>query len=517
LENVVPIARAIDPERTTQDELARLDAQIHDDWPEPQELTTRADPEPYPLDALPPTLRDAVIEVQGFVQAPIALVASCAVSAASLACQAQIDVRRAEKLHGPTGLFLLSIADSGERKSTLDQFFTTAIREYEKSQAEIAAPEVADHRAALEAWDSKRAGLKDKIRALAKDGKPTAPIEIDLRDLEHHKPEPPRVPRLIYGDATPEALAYGLARTWPSAAVVSSEAGGVFGSHAMGRDSLVRNLALLNILWDGGELAIDRRTAESFTVRGACLTMALQIQQGTLREFFDRAGPLVRGSGFLARFLIAWPESTQGTRIFTEAPPSWPALSAFHRRITEILSEAAPIDDAGALSPRVATLAPDAARDWIEYYNAIEAELANGGELRDLRDVASKSADNVARLAALFELFECGSDEISIEAIASARRIAAWHLSESRRFFNEVALPEDIADAIRLDRWLRSQRSPIQPERTAQQFGPVRKKDRLIAALNELAQLDRLRRRKIGKRMVIELNPKLGEQGATCH
>ena len=36
-----------------------------------------------------------------------------------------------------------------------------------------------------------------------------------------------------------------------------------------------RNLALLNIIWDGGELPIGRRTPESFTVRGVRLTMAL--------------------------------------------------------------------------------------------------------------------------------------------------------------------------------------------------------------------------------------------------
>ena len=59
----------------------------------------------YPLDALPDTIRAAVEEVVGFVKAPIPLVASSALSALSLACQAHIDVKRAEGLQGPVGLF----------------------------------------------------------------------------------------------------------------------------------------------------------------------------------------------------------------------------------------------------------------------------------------------------------------------------------------------------------------------------------------------------------------------------
>jgi len=63
----------------------------------------------------------------------------------------------------------------------------------------------------------------------------------------------------------------------------------------MGKDSIMRNLAMLNQLWDGNSLTIDRRTSESFTVKGIRLTVALQIQEATLQSFFDRSGGLARG------------------------------------------------------------------------------------------------------------------------------------------------------------------------------------------------------------------------------
>jgi putative DNA primase/helicase len=487
-------------------------------WPEPQPLTASHAPEPYPLDALPNTVRAAVEEVAGFVKAPLPMVASSALAALSLAIQAHVDIKRAEKLHGPTGLFLLTIADSGERKSTCDGFFTKAIRDYEAEQAEAAKPVLKRYKADIEAWEAKRSGIKDKIRHLAKDSKPTDGMEAALRELEQDKPEPPRVPRLMYADATPEALAHGLAKQWPSGGVVSAEAGIVFGSHGMGKDSVMRNLATLNQLWDGTSLTIDRRTSESFTVQGARLTVALQVQEPTLREFFSKSGALARGTGFLARFLVSWPASTQGYRPFTEAPANWPALAAFNHRLAEILGQPVPMDDDGALTPAMLSLSPEAKRAWVEYHDAIESELANGGELYDVRDVASKSADNAARLAALFQMFEHGTGAVSVDCFESASRITAWHLNEARRFFGELALPAELADAARLDSWLmeycRRERVGTVNKRYLRQHGPVRDGARLDSAIMELIELDRLRLRNEGRRIDLAVNRALLEVGA---
>jgi putative DNA primase/helicase len=487
-------------------------------WPEPQSLTASYAPEPYPLDALPDTVRAAVEEVVGFVKAPVPMVASSALAALSLAIQAHADIKRAEKLHGPTGLFLLTIADSGERKSTCDGFFTSAIRQYQEEQAEAAKPILKRYRADVESWEAKRSGIKDAIRQLSKNSKPTDGMESALRDLEPCKPEPPRVPRLIYADATPEALAHGLAKQWPSGGVVSAEAGIVFGSHGMGKESVMRNLATLNQLWDGTSLTIDRRTSESFTVQGARLTVALQVQEPTLREFFSKSGALARGTGFLARFLVAWPASTQGFRPFTEAPANWPALASFNQRLAAIVSQPEPMDDNGALTPAMLSLSPEAKRAWVEYHNAIESELASGGELYDVRDVASKSADNAARLAALFQMFEHGTGAVSVDCFESASRITAWHLNEARRFFGELALPAELADAARLDNWLidhcRRERVGTVNKRYLRQHGPVRDGGRLDSAIMELIEFDRLRVRKEGRRIDLAVNPVLLEVSA---
>ncbi len=335
-----------DRKNATEVDLARRE------WPEPMPLVAKVVPQPYPVDALSVSVRAAVEEVQGFTKAPIALVASSVLAALSVAIQAHYDVRRADKLQGPVGLFLLIVADSGERKSTCDGFCSTAIRDYQAQQAEAAKPELAKYRADIDAWKAKRDALTDRIRTHAKNGKLTATTEKELRDLEADKPEPPRVPKPLRGDDTPENLAWALMHEWPSGGVLSAEAGSILGAHGMRPDSIMRNLSLVNILWDGGTLPIGRKTCESFTVQGARLTLGLQVQEATLRAFIRQSDGLARGTGFLARCLVAWPESTQGHRQFTEAPSNWPALASFNRRIAALLEQPAPIGGDGTRPPR---------------------------------------------------------------------------------------------------------------------------------------------------------------------
>lgn len=447
------------------------------------------------------------------MQAPLPLIASSALSALSLAIQALVDVERDGQLSGPISLFTLTIAESGERKSTVDRRFTASAKQYEREQAEAMRPELERHKEMLAAWEAERNGMLDKIRSLAKDGKPTDNIKRDLADHAADKPEAPRVPTLFHDDVTPEQLKYELFKTWPSGGIISSEAGIVFGSHGMSSDSVTRNLATLNVLWDGGAIKTGRRTSESFVMQGARLTMALQVQAATIKAFFEKAGTLARGTGFMARFLIAWPESTQGTRFYREPPEAMPHMAMFNQRIAEILNTPVPITDDGRLEPQMLTLSPEAKAAWITFHDAIEVQLCDGGDLSDVRDVASKSADNAARVAALFHVFSGAAGPIDADTFESAASIVAWHLSEAKRFFCGLAVSDDVMDAAKLDAWLiehcRAEQVQTVEKSRAMQFGPLRKADPLGAALKALEDLARVRVEKIGRKTVVHINPSL--------
>jgi putative DNA primase/helicase len=489
-----------------------------DAWPEPRPLYEPHATSAYPIEALPNGIREAVAEVVGFVQCPVALAACAGLSSLSLSGQGLANVERANGLQGPISLYLLAIADSGERKTTCDQLFLKPVREWEREQAERAQPDLVAHRAAHDAWDERRVGIKTRIREAARSQKESDAAERELLAAEADEPKAPRVPRLIHGDATPEALAWSLSAGWPSGGVMSSEAGIVFGGHGMGRDSVMRNLSLLNALWDGATHRVERRTSESFTLSGARLTMGLAAQPETVRQFMEGTKGLARGNGFAARFLIAAPESTQGTRRFVEAP-AWRYLDAFSARLRELLAMPLAVDEAGGLILPVLAMTPEARAAWICIHDDIEAELRPGGDMAEVRDIASKAADNVARLAALFHLYAHGpTGQIGADCIAAAAKIVTWHLYQARAFLSDVAAPREVTNARRLDAWLLdySRREGVHEveRRTIQQRGPnvVRGTPALNAALAELADADRIREVVSGRRKLVLVNPAL--QGA---
>ena len=204
---------------------------------------------------------------------------------------------------GPLSLFFLSVAESGERKSTIDGYFVNAIREYERGQREAAKSDTANHAADLAAWEAKREAAGGKLKKAATEGKELDPATADLANIEAAKPTPPRVPRLIYSDVTSEKLTRNLATNWPAAGIVTSEGGVVFGGHSLGKDSASRTMSALNELWSGATITVDRATSDSYAVRNARLTVGIQVQPSVLGSFMERERNS-RGSGFLARFLF---------------------------------------------------------------------------------------------------------------------------------------------------------------------------------------------------------------------
>ena len=371
-------------------------------------------------------------------------------------------------------------------------------------------------------WEARKRGLLSKIEKLAKGGQPTDVERAELRELQLAEPKAPRVPGLLHQDATTEALTWAMYSGWPSAAIASAEGGTIFGSHAMGPEFRTRNLAFLNTVWDGGTFTVERRTKESYSVYGR-LTFAVQVQEQVFREFCDDGG-LSQGIGFVpGRCLLAYPESTQGTRTYREPPVQWPGLSRFNARIAEILRTPVRFDDSGRLAPKMLKLSPDAKAGWIAFSNQVELQLGADGQFCDVRGAAAKTAENAARIACLFHVLQHGTDgEVGIEDFNSAKAIAAWHLSESLRFFGVAMMPPELAAAARLEAWLidychRNHVGDV-PAAAVQKAGPrgLRAKTEVEAAVGELAVLGRARVVKRGHARSIEANPALLDASKTA-
>lgn len=479
---------------------------------------------PYPIDALPTALKKAVIESVNIVKCPVVMAASSALATLATACQGIANIQPNQNLKpSPLSLFFMQIAKSGERKSTIDSLFTEVIKLWSQQKQDDLKTEYLQAESIYKAWSYEVEGVTNAIKNAATKGQDTANLRDKLSQLESNPPPRGRLPKMTYGDTTPEALLYGLGHKWASAAVLSSEGGVIFGGHGMNSDAITRNLATYNTLWMGETTEVDRKQENgSFIVANVRLSMSVGIQPDLIQGFFDK-NPIARSSGFAARFLVAYPESTQGNRTLSLDELSTPthknALNLFYSRINTLLEQhLGNINNKGQLDLPTLRLSTEALQVWVDYFNNIESTLKAGGTFEDYSDIASKSADNAARLAGLFHLFGGGdiSEPINSKCMYSACQVAIWHLYEAKRFYDGVAVPTEIHNATKLEIWLKQyfkqhQDSTIARKTLLQRVGyaPLRKSGTLNEALEILETANRIRQFKEQDITVYELNPEL--------
>lgn len=416
----------------------------------PQPLLRETPPgQVFPVMALGP-LKAAVEAVQGMTLAPIAIPAQSALAVASLAVQGFADV---ETLGGPRplSLYALTIAQSGERKSSCDALLMSALRAYERDQADA-------QRTAMEHWRNSHAiwkGERERILADAKKGKGEKRVsaEADLLALGAEPAAPPSPDRTV-SEPTYEGLTRKYSEGHPSLAIFSDEGGQFLGGHAMNNDNRQKSLAGLNDLWQGNPIRRTRQGEGSFTLYGRRLAIHLMVQPGVARTFM--ADPMAGDTGFLPRFLLCEPPSTIGTRLHARTSRDETALTAFSGRFRDILETPLPIDmETRSLSPRILQLSHGARAMLVTFSDKIESAQAPGGNLAHVTGYASKAAEQACRIAGVLTLFrDLDALEVDLRDMADAITLAQYYLGEALRLADAALVSAEIERAERLRKWL---------------------------------------------------------------
>lgn len=147
----------------------------------------------YPLAALGAVLAPAAAAIMERTQCAPATAANAVIAAASLAAQAHRDVRLPHGQVTPISLFIATICESGERKTSADQLALAAVREIEAEMRDgyrKAWPAFANHR---DAYNAQRSQITTRKSDLA-----TRRVALD--DLGE-EPKPPLSPYLIVPEA----------------------------------------------------------------------------------------------------------------------------------------------------------------------------------------------------------------------------------------------------------------------------------------------------------------------------
>jgi hypothetical protein len=174
--------------------------------------------DPFPVEALGDVLAPAARAIHDRVQAPLAMCGQSVLAAATLAAQGHADVELPTRQTKPVANYFVTVAATGERKSTVDREALSPVRKREASLGETYDGERLNYENAKEAWDGARkaaikAGKED--RALIKEG----------LDIIRPPPSPPLRPIMTCTEPTYEGLCRLLVGSLPSVGIFAAEGG----------------------------------------------------------------------------------------------------------------------------------------------------------------------------------------------------------------------------------------------------------------------------------------------------
>lgn len=420
--------------------------------------------DPYPIDALGAILSAAARRIHDVVQAPAALCGQSILAAASLAAQAHADVVL-DGRREPLSLFVMTIAESGERKSAADRVALHAHREYERAALDQYRIEMQLHDMALQAHEA-------ASRSLAK-GKDAGAIRSALEDLGP-PPTAPLNPIFLVPTPTLEGIHKLYATGRPSIGLFH-DAGEFLGGHAMNAENRTKSAAGLSRLWDAGEFDRVRAGDGAQKYFGRRLSMHLMIQPVIAESVLS--DDILTGQGLLARTLLAWPASTIGHRPYVEIDLSTDVDLARYCKHVSALLEREPLMRAGAineLEPRALALTPEAKRVWISVHDAIESDQQDAGTFASVRAWASKSPAQTLRIAGVLTLIENpDAGLIQAETIERAALVMQYHLREAARIVGTASVPAEIRHAEALRDWCHRENRTHLYSRAALQYGPA--------------------------------------------
>lgn len=417
-------------------------------WECPVELDAGAVP-PFPVDALPATVADYVRAVAAFAEVPADLpaVLALAVGAAAVARKVAVAVRLGYR--EPLNLFGVVAMPPGTRKSSTFADVTAPLLAYERELQEQLGPKIA--RAQSEARVRAKE-LSDAEGRLAKaTGEERTRLEAEVQGLALavRTAVVPAEPRVLMGEATPEAVAAGLAEQGGRLAVFSPE-GDVFGLLRRYSKDGAANFEVYLKGHAGDELRVDRRGAPPLTVPEPALTVALTVQPHVLHGL--ARDPIFRERGLLARFLYAVPVSTVGERTF-DGPPVPPDVRTRYAELVTWLCRWP-----GQGEPL--TLAPDAYDTWHAFALAIEQDRGPGGRFAGLLDWSGKAPGLAARLAGVLHAVDgaaAGRIAPTIEAptMAAAVTLGEYVAAHALAAFGMMGASAAHADAAAALEWIK--------------------------------------------------------------
>jgi Protein of unknown function (DUF3987) len=387
--------------RSIDDQLAkRLDASVSEPRPLPK-LNKRVCCE-FPAHALGAELARVTNSIARKDQCHIDIAAHVVESYLSLAQQPHVNVRLPwNRRVTPVSLFLLTVADPSEGKTSADEEIAPTIRRRERELYKTYEKDREIYAIAMEQWS------KNRLEVMKSD---VSASPVEKAKLIGDRPRKPLPPILVAQDPTVEGLRDQFLDGAPSLGLFSDDGGTFLGGYSLKAEQATNTISTLSQMWNAKELT--KMKAKSQDGHGGAsrlekyrLSVHLMIQPELANKFLNN--PLFAGQGLLSRFLVAWPDTSQMAserRSKSPDPEDERIIDAFNQRLYSILTAPVPTNG-GEWQPKTMDFSAEAAKLFAERYDDNQTHLGLDGKYTPAKGFVGKSLEQGARIAANLQAF----------------------------------------------------------------------------------------------------------------
>jgi hypothetical protein len=262
------------------------------------------------------------------------------------------------------------------------------------------------------------------------------------RDLAEH--EVPSLPQLTTSDITQEEAAIQCAENDGRIGIWSDEGETV--KIIAGRYSRDQSPSVEFFLkgYSGGYYSSSRVGREGISLQDPAIPMVLAIQPEVIRGIANQRA--LHGQGYFARYLYAQPKSALGSRKSRPDPVDDRTREAYESLIKALLDMPLPKDEDGEISPYTLRFSEAADTLLEDLQDWVEPQLGPNGEMRWIREWASKFAGQVVRIAGILHVADrvATGDEkpwetpVERSTLKRAIEIGLCYLQHSRAALGEM-------------------------------------------------------------------------------
>ncbi|MED1856750.1 DUF3987 domain-containing protein [Brevibacillus reuszeri] len=452
------------PSKSDSEGQADKVSETSEEWPDIVEFEEYELPE-FPTDIFPDWVRDYVEAIAESSQTPVDMAGMLVLAALATCIQRRYVIEIVPEFVEPLCLYVLVAMPPSNRKTKVFSEIIRPIRRYEKylrSEFEVMSDE---RKVEIDILKAKEDELKKRMKKGEVDVKhELSTIKSKIKTLQELYP-----PSLIKQDITAEGLIQALRQNQNRLGILSDESGVLdiaSGLYTGGKT----NIDIFLKGHTGSDYVYDRKGSEPAYLDRATITLGLAVQNEVLQEFVSKK--VMRGRGFIARFLYSVPKSMVGYRKADGLPVPQHVKTNYDNNISKILEwktggtvsdevrneslvefvkneiEKDTIDYDEDAPPQYLCLTEEAQAVYKQFYEDHEPRLhPDKGDLGgvNILEWSGKLVGHLMRIAGLLHVAE-NIDKprlpLAVEAFTVKRaiRLGDYLISHARKAFGEASL-----------------------------------------------------------------------------